>query len=101
MADSPVFEWLSNAIVETTPLSTPEARGTVRLALKDAGLDPKTLDQRQAHVVIRQLLPKEFQVRGIEEPEARCQELESRLEAEAPRMQDGATPEAVFERLAR
>ena len=43
MAGSSAFEWLCTALEESTTLERLEARGTVRIALKEAGLEPRTV----------------------------------------------------------
>ncbi|HKJ24607.1 MAG TPA: hypothetical protein VKB65_07280 [Myxococcota bacterium] len=101
MADSPVFEWLGHALAETTSLSTLEARGTVRLALKSAGLDPARLDARQAEVVLRQVLPRELEVRGIAGAAELCEALAGQVPSQASGGAEGDSPEAVFARLGR
>jgi len=99
--DSPVFEWLSHALTETTPLSTLEARGTVRLALKSAGLDPARLDARQAEVVLRQVMPRELEVRGVEGAAELCEALAGQVPHDGAAGAEGDSPEAVFARLGR
>lgn len=53
MADSPAFAWTCAEIVRTTSLSELVARGTVRLALKQAGLAPDSVSGEEMAVVLR------------------------------------------------
>jgi hypothetical protein len=99
MADSPVFEFVCAEVEQSTTLGRLEARGTVRLALKEAGLAANTVSVREMDVVLARLLPAALASRGIEAGEALCQ----RIRAGAAGLQDAAsaadTPEAVFGRL--
>ena len=74
----------------------------MRLALKPAGLDSRHLDVKQALVVVRQVLPRELEVRRIEGAADLCDELARRLMREAPRGEEAAdSPAAVFTRIGR
>lgn len=97
MADSPVFEWVSAELAAATSLTELEARGTVRLALKGAGLEARGVDAAQMAVVLRQVLPRELAHRGVDDAEAVC----SGLVPHIPRDTKGAgeSPEQIFERL--
>jgi hypothetical protein len=75
-----------------------EARGTLRIALKQAGLDPASVKADELCVVARMVLPQELAARGIADTESLCERLRSGL----AEIQDSAgvdSPEAVFARL--
>lgn len=76
-----------------------QARGTVRLALKQAGLDPASVTPREMSVVVGKILPAELDARGVAASESICRELGASL-ATLPRDQAAETPESVFGRLA-
>jgi hypothetical protein len=99
MADAPVFEFVCGELERRTSLGRLEARGTVRLALKEAGLVAASVSVREMQVVLERLLPPALASRGIEDGEALCAE----IRAGATRLQDDAravdTPEAIFGRL--
>lgn len=97
MADSTSFQWLCERIETATPLNNLEARGTVRLALKAAGLDARTVIAEQVRVVLAKVLPTELAARGIDDAEALC----SSLIAGVPECEGSGvdSPEAVFSRL--
>ena len=101
MVESPVFDWMSNALEEVTPWNALSARGTVRLALKKAGLDPRSVNKVEMIVVVDRLLERELAVRGIEDAAQVCRDLRSRLETES--FGSGAhqpvRPEEVFRRV--
>jgi hypothetical protein len=73
MADSAVFDFTADGLVAATSLDKLAARGTLRLALKAAGLDPGAVTTRQMLVVLKSVLPGELRKRGVEDAEAVCQ----------------------------
>jgi hypothetical protein len=98
MADSAAFDWICSEIEERTSLDRLEARGTVRLALKDAGLEARTVTTDQMKVVLERVLPKELAARGIEDGDRICAELIPGLAA-IDAGPGAETPDAVFARL--
>ena len=66
MADSATFEWVCNELEQRTSLDRLEARGTVRLSLKQAGLEPGTVTTEQMKVVLEKVLPSELDSRGVD-----------------------------------
>lgn len=103
MSESRVFEWLAEELERTTPLSRLEARGTIRLVLKDAGLDAATVSPAHLGVVITRLMPDALRKRKVPDPDTLCERLLASLRAWASQMpapvQDSAYD--VFERLGR
>ena len=96
MADSPAFTALCEALEEATSLDRLEARGTVRLALKQAGLEAHSVSASQLGVVIERVLPEELRTRGVDD--SVCPSLASTMAS----ISDGGgveSPEAVFSRL--
>jgi hypothetical protein len=81
-----------------TLLDRLQARGTVRIAMKAAGLDPAAVAPHQMGIVVERLLPAELRARGIASPESICAELRGALEA-LPADGQAETPEKVFARL--
>ena len=51
MADTAAFGWLCNELERVTTLNRLEARGTVRIALKQAGLESRSVTPDQMRVV--------------------------------------------------
>lgn len=98
MAESAAFTLVCTHLESATGLARPAARGTVRLALKEAGLDAAGVTPDQMKVVLDKVLPAELAARGIEEPESHCAALAAGIEglAAAPA---GESPDAVFARL--
>lgn len=102
MADSAVFDWVCNRLDEATSLSTLEARGSVRLALKDAGLEAASVDSTQMTVVLRKLMPSALASRGVEDAGTVCETLAGGLAGAALDSGRAAeSPESVFQRLAQ
>jgi hypothetical protein len=96
-----LFEFVSEKLEEATSLDKLEARGTVRLGLKAAGLDPRSTTMQQMKVMLQKVLPGELSTRGVTQPQVVCEELVSALaafrasDAEA----ESESPEDVFSRL--
>jgi hypothetical protein len=100
-----IFERVADALEQRTDLSQLEARGTVRLALKQAGLEARDVTGAQMAVVVDQVLPPELRSRGVERGEDICREIGSSLQRSVEPRDDQKpgeeSPEAVFRRLAR
>lgn len=93
------FDHVCEGIERGTALDRLQSRGTVRLALKEAGLEPGRVRPAEMAVVLRRVLPAALRSRGIENAETVCEALAvsvSRLTT--PDSPD--SPDAVFRRLA-
>jgi hypothetical protein len=98
MAEASAFDLVCGEIERATALSQLEARGTVRLALKQAGFDARGVAPHELAVVVRKLLPRELELRGVPGGEALCERIAASLAADAPAPRR-ETPEDVFRRL--
>lgn len=98
MADSAVFDFTCALLERETSLDRLEARGTVRIALKKAGLESRGVSRTQMTVIAQKLLPDELGGRGIEDADRVCAELVASLGrlADAPAQETAAD---VFQRL--
>jgi hypothetical protein len=98
MADSGAFDKACALLEEETELSRLEARGTIRIALKQSGLNPASVVASELVVVVREILPRELVSRGIENAADVCAKLRFSLArlGDSPRAE---TPESVFSRL--
>ena len=98
-----LFEFVAAELQKRTNLEDLEARGTVRLALKSSGLTAREVTNEQMIVIIDKVLPRELQLRGVENPEGVCGELSQAVKGfEAENGESaGASPEDVFRRLSR
>ena len=100
MASSRAFEWACAELESSSSFDALEARGTVRLALKQAGLEANHVTPEQMAVVTERVLPGELRSRGLEDADEICGALASGLK----RLEVGAapdSPEEVFKRLSR
>lgn len=100
MADQGVFDWACEELERESSLNRLEARGTVRLALRQAGLEAKSVSSEQIAVVFDRLLPQELAARGIEDAKNVCERVAAAARERGPGDGDGDdSPEAVFRRL--
>jgi hypothetical protein len=89
---------MCNELEQATSLDRLEARGTVRLTLRQAGLEARSVNSEQLAVVIERLLPAELRARGIDEPEL-CAEFSRALQSVEVASAAHEAPEEVFRRL--
>jgi hypothetical protein len=80
MQGSPAFAWVCAELVRATSLSELVARGTVRLALKQAGLELQTVSGKEMAIVLREILPKELANRAVAESKRLCADLAVRIQ---------------------
>lgn len=92
------FDRVAEMLEERTSFNRLEARGTLRIALKDSGFDAKSVAPDQLAVVIEKLLPLHLRDRGIEDPERVCRFLVDSISNE-PSVDAADSPEAIFARL--
>ncbi len=98
MADSEAFDYVCDQLEQRTTLDRLASRGTVRIALKQAGLEARTVTPDQMMVVLDKVLPGELSSRGIDDGEAICQGFRSGVSS----LDAGSgveSPDAVFKRL--
>lgn len=100
MADAAAFDWVCSELEQKTSLDRLEARGTVRLALKEAGLDSRAITGDQMKVVLEKVLPRELGSRGVDDADNLCRSLAGQVVAVAGSSSGAETPEEVFRRLA-
>ncbi|HEX6740071.1 MAG TPA: hypothetical protein VF310_17455 [Vicinamibacteria bacterium] len=98
-----IFDWVSHAVEAETSLSRLEARGALRLALKDAGLVPERATRREVEVVLKAVAPKHLHACSVRDAEAVCGRILAALRTAAV-VEDtagGDSPEDVFRRFGR
>lgn len=98
MADSAIFDFVCDKLEQATGMDRLAVRGTVRIALKQAGLEARGVTAQQMGVVLERVLPGELTTRGVEGGEALCAKIRSGLASVATGSQVD-TPDAVFQRL--
>ena len=69
MKETSSFDRVTEKLEACSALNRLEARGTLRIALKESGFDAKSVASDQLRVVIEKLLPQHLRDRGISEPE--------------------------------
>ena len=98
MRGSSEFDLISEKLEALTSFNRLEARGTLRIALKESGLEVKSLQPNQLRVVLERVLPKHLLDRGIDDPEEVCRRLVDAIPS-GHSATSADSPEAVFERL--
>ena len=98
-----IFDFVADELERRTDLAKLEARGTVRLALKEAGLDARTVTAEQMAVMLQKVMPGEMRSRGIDAAQSICEGIVTALKAAHPTSgsPDTESPEAIFRRLAQ
>ncbi len=96
-----LFDFTAERLERHTPLDRLEARGTLRIALKVAGLDPASVAAPQLSVVFEKVMPGELENRGVEDATAACcavieDVVNSWTAADTP---SSSSPDEVFSRL--
>jgi hypothetical protein len=100
MAESQAFTIACEQLEQATNLERIEARGTIRLALKEAGLDAASVSGSQLTVVVEKILPRELEARGVADTASVCSTIKSALASAPDTDGPGNSPEDVFSRLA-
>lgn len=100
MAETQAFTIACEKLEQSSSLERIEARGTIRLALKEAGLDAASVTGSQLAVVVDKVLPRELEARGVSDAKSVCASIKSALAAAPDTGGPGNSPEDVFSRLA-
>jgi hypothetical protein len=79
MADSATFQWACKQLVKATPLTELEAAGVLSMALREAGLESRTLDPTQLGVVLEQILASKLKRQAIDDADQTCANIRSKL----------------------
>ena len=98
MADSPAFERASEEVERCTSLDRLEARGTIRLLLKEAGLDAKRVRSLELRKVAEKLLARELENRGVADSATAVASVVAAL-VSVTDSETSESPEDVFARL--
>ena len=97
-----LFDFAAERLEHHTSLDRLEARGTLRIALKIAGLSAKSVSAGQLCVVFEKVMPDELEKRDVSDAATVCCAVIGDLtNAPAPSEAAHATdPDAIFVRLA-
>ncbi|HIG71663.1 MAG TPA: hypothetical protein EYG46_04580 [Myxococcales bacterium] len=93
------FDALSEALEEKTSLFRIEARDRLRLARKEAGVEPACPTVQQLEAALRKIHPRELLVRGFDDSLVACDALADRASGFVGETGSSDTPEDVFRRL--
>ena len=96
--EASLFDLVAEKLEECSALNRLEARGTLRIALKDSGFDAKSVAPDQLRVVIERLLPQHLGERGVPAPDEVCQLLVGSIPRQGS-ADANDSPEAIFARL--
>ena len=101
--DATLFDFAADRLEHHAGLDRLEARGTLRIALKAAGLKPKNLTCSQLAVVFEQVMPEELDNRGVSDMLKVCAAVLTDLADARGGAADasGTSPDEIFNRLAR
>jgi hypothetical protein len=70
--DATLFDLAADQLEQHTGFSRLEARGTLRIAVKDAGLDARSVTPGQLCVVFEKVMPVELEKRGVKNAAEVC-----------------------------
>ena len=88
-----LFDVAAEKLESATHLNQLEARGTLRLALKSAGLTARNLTLAQLRVVFDKVMPGEMESRGVEDATATCTAVMAEVRRAASASVASAAPE--------
>ncbi len=100
--DVTLFDFTAERLEHHTSLDRIEARGTLRIALKNAGLTAKSVTAGALCVVFEKVMPDELEKRDVSGAAVACRAvIDDLVNSPAPRDEAPATdPDAIFHRLA-
>ena len=96
-----LFDLAAEKLEGSTEMDRLAVRGTLRIALKEAGLNAHKLTVPQLRAVFERLMPKELDARGVSDPAAACKTTMDEIarSADAIDSASSASPDDVFKRL--
>ena len=96
-----LFDCAAEKLEALTDFDRLEARGTLRIALKEAGLDGKNLTMIQLETVFSKVMPQQLELRAIDDSESVCSAVikEVRRAGIASGESAAASSDEVFGRL--
>jgi hypothetical protein len=96
-----LFDIAAERLEESTDMDRLAARGTLRLALKEAGLDAQNLSVVQLRAVFEKLMPRELEARGVSNAAATCTAVMNDVASAASTADLVASnsPDEIFKRL--
>ena len=100
--EATLFDFAAERLEHHAGFDRLAARGTLRLALKESGLDAKGLTPQQLGVVFEKVMPKELKLRGVSNTVVACNAvIDDLMNSPAPSEAAAATDtDEIFHRLA-
>ncbi len=101
MADT-LFDIAAKQLEHHAGLDRLAARGTLRIALKAAGVEPKNLTGAQLQVVFEKVMPGELDSRGVSDAQDVCAAVLADVGSAGGAAADASatSPDDIFRRLA-
>lgn len=96
-----LFDCAAQKLESLTDLDRLEARGTTRLALKEAGLEPRSLTLSQLEAVFEKVMPQQLELRAVDDSRAVCSAVikEVRLAGISAEASAAVSSDEIFGRL--
>ncbi len=100
--DATLFDLAAERLEHHTGFDRLEARGTLRIALKIAGLTAKSVTAGALCVVFEKVMPDELEKRGVSDAAVACSAvIDDLMNSPAPSEASAATDlDSIFQRLA-
>jgi hypothetical protein len=100
--DAALFDLAAEQLEHHAGFDRLAARGTLRIALKAAGLEPKNLTGTQLQVVFEKVMPEELDDRGVSNVRDVCAAVLAGLGSAGGAAADASatSPDDIFRRLA-
>ena len=100
--DTTIFDFAAERLKHHAGFDRLAARGTLRIALKAAGLAPNNMTGAQLKVVFEQVMPGELESRGINNVPDVCAAVLADLAraSRAAAVASATSPDEIFRRLA-
>ena len=100
--DATLFDFAAERLEHHTSLDRLTARGTLRIAVKVAGLEAKNLTGTQLQVVFEKVMPEELDSRGVSNMQDVCAAVLADLADARDVAADASatSPDEIFRRLA-
>ncbi len=97
-----LFDFPAERLEHHASLNRLEARGTLRIALKAAGVDPKNLTGAQLQVVFEKVMPGELKSHGVSDMQDVCAAVLADIARDGGTATDAGvtSPDDIFSRLA-
>jgi len=99
VSESPIFTVVCEVIEEMSTLSRLEARGTVRLAMKEAGLEPRDVTSRDMLALLGTVMQQALTSRGVVDVEKILERSRAAVKA-ARSAHEPVSAESIFDGIA-